>query len=100
MKFNLMVSAHCETYISFTHIEQRIGQNMKIHAQRIDRRGDLIPVIAAVIVAVLGTAGILANNLGPGNDSQASGNATMISAAAVSRAGAIEIPSDPAVGGG
>jgi len=78
-----------------TDIEQRIGQNMKIHAQRKDPRGDLIPVIVTVIVAVAGTAGIFLNNLGPGNDSQGSSDARMITAAAVSRAGAIEIPSEP-----
>jgi hypothetical protein len=83
------------TYISSTHIEQRVGQNMNIHAQRKDPRSDLIPVIVTVIVAVVGTAGILLNNLGLGNDSQGSGDARMITAAAVSRAGAIEIPSEP-----
>jgi hypothetical protein len=83
------------TYISFTHVEQRIGQNMKILAQRKDPRGDLIPVIVTVFVAVAGTAGILLNNFGSGNDSQGSGDARTITAAAVSRAGAIEIPSEP-----
>ena len=79
------------TYISFTHAEQRIGQNMKILAQRKDPRGDLIPVIVTVFVAVAGTAGILLNNFGSGNDSQGSGDARTITAAAVSRAGAVEI---------
>src|SRR5882757_2164141 len=82
------------TYITFTHIEQRIEQNMKIFAQKKGVRGDLMPVIVTVIVAVVGIAGIL-NSLGPGNDSQGSGDARMITAAAVSRAGAIEIPSEP-----
>jgi hypothetical protein len=90
-----MVSADCEPYIRFMHIGQRIGQNMKIHAHL---RGDRIPVIVTVIVAVVGAAGILLNNLGPGNNSQGSGNARMITAAAVSRAGAIEIPSEPSGG--
>jgi hypothetical protein len=67
---------------------------MNIHAQR-SRRGDLLTAIAAVIVAVVGTAGILLNDFGSGDDSQGSGNAKMITAAAVSRAGAIEIPSEP-----
>ncbi len=92
------------SYISFTHVEQRIGQNMKIYAQRRDRRGDLIPSIPAIvtlIVAVVGTAGILLNDFGPGNDSQqGSGNARMLTAAAVSRAGAIEIPPEPPAGRG
>ena len=83
------------TYISFTHIEQRIAQNMNVHAQTKNRRGDLIPV--TVIIAVVGTTGIL-NNLRPDNDSQDSGNARMITSAAVSRVGAIEIPSEPPAG--
>jgi hypothetical protein len=90
-----MVTADCEPYVTFTDIEQRTGQSMKIFAQDKDARGDLIPVIVTVIVAVVGTAGILLGNLGPGNDSQGSGDARMITAAAVSRAGAIEIPSEP-----
>jgi len=85
------------TYISSTHIEQRIAQKMNVHAQTKNRRGDLIPVIVTVIVAVVGPAGIL-NNLRPGNDSQDSGNARMITSAAVSRVGAIEIPSEPPAG--
>jgi hypothetical protein len=56
------------------------------------------PVIVTAIVAVVGTAVILFNDFGPGNDSQGSGNARMITAAAVSRAGAIEIPSQPPAG--
>jgi hypothetical protein len=83
----------------FRQIEQRVGQNMKIFAQKEDGRGDLIPVIATVVVAVVGTAGILLDNLGPGNGSQGSGDARMITAAAVSRAGAMEIPSEPPAAG-
>jgi len=55
-----------------------------------------MPVIAAIVVAVLGQTVILFNDFGAGNDSQGRGNARMITAAAVSRAGAIEIPSEPA----
>jgi hypothetical protein len=70
------------------------GRHM--HTQRKDRRGDFIPAIVAIIVAVVGTAGILLNDFGPqGNDSHGSGNARMVTAAAVARAGAIEIPSEP-----
>ena len=85
------------TYISFTYIEQRIAQNMNVHAKTKNRRDDLIPVIVTVIVAVVGMAGIL-NNLRPGNDSQDSDKARMITSAAVSRVGAIEIPSEPPAG--
>jgi hypothetical protein len=55
-----------------------------------------VPVLVTAFVAVVGTAVILFNDFGPGNDSQGSGNARMITAAAVSRAGAIQIPSQPA----
>jgi hypothetical protein len=65
-----------------------------MRAQRKDRRGDLIPVIVAAIVAVVGQTVILFNDFGAGNDSQRRGNARMITAAVVSRAGAIEIPSE------
>jgi hypothetical protein len=82
------------TYISFTHIEQRIAQDMNVNAETNNRGRDLRPVIVAVIVAVVGTAGIL-NNLRPDNDTRDSGNAKMITSAAVSRVGAIEIPSEP-----
>ena len=33
-------------------------------------RSDLIPVMVAVILAIVGTAGILFNDYGPSNDSQ------------------------------
>ena len=69
-----------------------------MHAQRNDRRGDLRPAIVTVIVAVVGTAGILFNNFGPGSDSHGGRNARMVTAAAVARAGAIEIPSEPPAG--
>ena len=69
-----------------------------MHAQRKDRRGDLIPVIVAAFVAVVGQTVIIFNDFGPSNDSQGSGSATMITAAVVSRAGAIEIPSKPPAG--
>jgi hypothetical protein len=69
-----------------------------MHAPREDRRGDAVPVIVMVIAAVLATAGILLNDFSPGNGSQGGGNARMISAATVSRAGAIEIPSEPPTG--
>jgi hypothetical protein len=66
-----------------------------MHAQRNERRGDVIPAIVTVIVAVVAMAGILFNDFGPGNGSQDSGNARMITAA---KAGAIEIPSEPSAG--
>ena len=70
----------------------------QMHAQRKDRGSGAIPVIVMVIAAVMGTAGILLNDFSAGNGSQGSGNAGMITAAALSRAGAIEIPSKPPIG--
>jgi hypothetical protein len=69
-----------------------------MHAQRKDRRGDLIPVIVAAFFAVVGQTAILFDDFGPGNHSQGSGSARMMTAAVVSRAGAIEIPSEPRAG--
>jgi hypothetical protein len=62
--------------------------------QRRERRGDLMPVMVTAIVAVLGIAGILLDDFGSGNG-QRNGNARMITAVAVSRAGATETPSEP-----
>ena len=57
-----------------------------------------VRIVVAAIVAVVGQTVILLNDFGPGNDSQGSGNARMITAAAVSRAGAIEFPSESRAG--
>jgi hypothetical protein len=70
---------------------------MKILAQRKDPGGDLVPVVVTLTVAVLGAVGILLTSLGPGSDALSS-DARKITGAAVSRAGAIEIPSGPTVG--
>jgi hypothetical protein len=69
-----------------------------MQVQRNDRRGNLIPMLVAAFVAVVGQAVILFNDFGTGNDSQNSVSARMITAAAVSRAGAIEILPKPAAG--
>jgi hypothetical protein len=69
-----------------------------MNAQRNDRRGGSIPVIVAAIVAVVGTAVILFNDFGPSYDAQGSSNGRMVTAAVVSRAGAIEISSEPPAG--
>jgi hypothetical protein len=58
------------------------------------RRSGSIFVIAAAIVAVISQAAILLNDFGPDNDSQGNGSARMVTAAEVSRAGAIEISSE------
>jgi hypothetical protein len=49
----------------------------------------------AVVVAVVGQTVILFNDFGPGVNSHGSPSAGMITAAAVTKAGAIEIPSQP-----
>jgi hypothetical protein len=69
-----------------------------MQVQRNDQRGNLIPMLVAAFVAVVGQAVILFNDFGTGNDSQNSVSARMITAAAVSRAGAIEILPKPAAG--
>ncbi len=69
-----------------------------MQSQTKDRRGNLIPVIVATIVAVVGQTLILFNDFGGGNNSQGRGNARMITAAVVSKAGAIEIPSQADIG--
>lgn len=63
-----------------------------------DNHSNAIPAIIAIVVAVLGIAGILFEDFGSGNGSRDSAHATSITSAAVSRAGAIEIPSEPPVG--
>ena len=69
-----------------------------MHAQRKDGRGDAIPAIIAIIVAVLGIAGILIEDFGSDNVARASDNARATTGAAVARAGAIEIPSESPAG--
>jgi hypothetical protein len=76
-------------------MDQEKGQ---MHAQRKDERRDATPAILAIVATVLGVAGTLFEDFGPGNGSRGSGNASMNTAAAVFRAGAIEILSEPPTG--
>jgi hypothetical protein len=69
-----------------------------MHAQRNDRRGNLTLAIVAAFVALVSQAAILFDDFGTGNNSQGSGSARMVTAAAVSKAGAIETWPEPAVG--
>jgi hypothetical protein len=55
------------------------------------------PPLAATVVAIASIAAILLSDFGPSNASQDRDTARMVTAAAVSRAGAIESPSDPSV---
>jgi hypothetical protein len=52
-----------------------------------------VPVLITASVAVLGSAVIFFSNFGPDDGPQDRAKAAMITAAAVARAGAIEIPS-------
>jgi hypothetical protein len=56
------------------------------------RPNRFVPIIVALIIAVVGQAIILFGDFGPGGHPHGSG---MITAASVTRAGAIEIPSGP-----
>jgi hypothetical protein len=67
-------------------------------AQRNDRRRNLAVVMAAAFVALAGQAGILFDDFGGGNNSPGSSGARMITAAAVSKAGAIETWPGPVAG--
>jgi len=69
-----------------------IKQEMRIQSSH--RGDDLRPAIVAALVAIASIAGILFDDFGPSNFSQDRGTAKMITAAAVSGAGAIEIPSE------
>jgi hypothetical protein len=54
-----------------------------------------VPMLVAAVVAVVGTAVIFFNNFSSHDDLQSRANARIITSASVSRAGAIEIPSEP-----
>ena len=69
-----------------------------MQAQRNDRRGNLRLAIVAALIAVAGQAVVLFDDFGAGNHSPNSVSARMITAAALSRAGAIEILPEPAAG--
>jgi hypothetical protein len=53
-----------------------------------------VPVLVTAFVAVVGTTVVLFNNINSDIDLQPSSKARAITSAAVSRAGAIEIPSE------
>ena len=69
-----------------------------MHAQRNDRRGNLTLAIVAAFLALVGQAIILFDDFGAGSNSQGKGSSRMVTAAAVSKAGAIEIPTQADVG--
>jgi hypothetical protein len=61
-------------------------------AQSKELRGDLMPAVVTAIVAVVCSAAVVLIDFGPGGGSIDSSDARTITAAAVARAGAIEIP--------
>jgi hypothetical protein len=63
-------------------------------AHRKDRHGELVPMIVAGLIAVVGTVSILWMDSGPDSNSQGSGDG-MITASALSRSGAIALPTQP-----
>jgi hypothetical protein len=73
---------------------------MQMHARRDDRRSNVMPVILTVIIAVVSTAGVVLGIFVPRNDAQGGRSAAMITAATLSKAGAIQTPSEPLTGRG
>ncbi len=87
-------SGHCERCVIVEYRNAHyLNCSHAIEATHMHQRIKISPAVIAVIVAVVGQAAILLNDFGPGKGS-GSGNG-MITAAAVSRAGAIEIPVGP-----
>ena len=58
------------------------------------RREDLVPMAAAVVVALVGIAAMVITERDPGDDARSNG-ISMITTAALERAGAIAFPTDP-----
>jgi hypothetical protein len=86
-------SGHCErSVIVECRSAHYLNCNHAIEVRHMHQRIKMPPVVIAVIVAVLGQAAILSNDFGPG---KGSGSSSMITAAPVARAGAIEIPVAP-----
>lgn len=73
-------------------------RDRQMQAQRNDRRGNSTFAIVAAFIAVVGQAVVLFDDFGAGNNLHHSVSARMITAAALSRAGAIEILPKPAAG--
>jgi hypothetical protein len=67
-------------------------------AQRNDRHGNLTIAIVAACAALVGQAVVSLDDFGSGNNSQRSDSARMVTAAAVSKAGAIETWPEPGAG--
>jgi hypothetical protein len=67
-------------------------------AQRNDRHGNLTIAIVAACAALVGQAVVSLDDFGSGNNSQRSDSARMVTAAAVSKAGAIETWPGPGAG--
>ena len=75
--------------------DSRSDKKMRINSKY--RNSIPNPALAAAIVAVVSTAAVLFDDFGPSHTSEDRSTATMISAAAISKAGAIETPSELSV---
>ena len=67
---------------------------MSVYRQQEDQRADLIPMAIAAMVAAAGIVALVWLDFSPGSDVR-SGDDGLITATAVSRAGAIATPSEP-----
>jgi hypothetical protein len=81
------IHAHRRSTVGVDRVEAADWWDRQMHGER------KLPVLITAFVAVVGTAVIVFNDFSPDNDRQDRAYAKMITAAAVSRAGAIEIPS-------
>jgi hypothetical protein len=90
----MMLARHCErSVIVECRNAHYLNCSHAIEATHMHQRIKMSPAVIAIIVAVVGQAAILLNDFGPGKGSGSGGG--MVTAAAVSRAGAIEIPVGP-----
>ena len=67
-----------------------------MHAHGKNRRGDLVPMAAAAVIAVVGIAALVFMEAGLKGDVQHNG-ISMITTVVVDRAGATALPSDPKI---
>jgi hypothetical protein len=87
------LARHCErSVIVECRSAHYLNRSHAIEVAHMHQRIRRSPVVIAIILAVVGQAAILLNDFGPG---KGSGSSNMITAAAVARAGAIEIPVGP-----
>ena len=74
-------------------IEGRNKLDTQMNAHTTDRHPDLVPMLVAGLIAVLGSVAIFWMDFGPGTDAPGSGDG--ITASVLSRSGATSRPTDP-----